>query len=1418
MNTLRRHNMLYQHPLRALARGATAFICLFLATMASAQIRMQVMVRNPAPAQLSTWQRDPSVATITILNQGLGLQRVRLSIEIRSSSGRVVASTNDGSRDIPRFSLPGNGKITKLSGRDVLNTNAVTIDRSVYRMAAQTNSLPEGDYTCCVRLLDDNGDEVPNTTEACADVQIVIADPPALISPSQDQTVADEVIQFQWTPIRQSMSEGSVEYDLVVVPLLGKEQPAIAIERNERLLAKRIQRPRYLMTKMDRPLTVNGATRFAWRVRAVNADGTPCTSNNGYSEVGTFKLETTSNDLSNAKTTRPDTIVIGGFTVAVTYWNPVPENGTFSGRGCLVLDCDRRSSRSSSTSSTASRMRIPRYTWREYTVTENVTDTSRQMSIEQARQMSGGTFSGATISVPIRRSSADSTIMNRFSDSEAGKAIARARNCHAVTFEGVQWSPANSKKSTAISGRVTYPSESNIAEGLQWFPTDKFVVDVDTMQITPSGAVAAGSAYHVSATLGYGTGESGRFPFPLTRVSSTCEFVVSVPTPTDTMYIGESQCLIVVDKYEIDFSRSSSTYFSTPNDVGIGLLQYQTAPPFVRSIATNVGFLFVSAEGTGGSITDEGINARFVGPKRNVATNLHYTTIPVFHAINYLSLEYQFKNSQFMGGRFTGELYPDTNHRYNSNQYQKLVLADTGNRIDPDYTIRLHQTLRPDLPSFGLRTGLQMDRTNFAFTFTSSDLARVYGRYVPYWVEPKRWPAHEMPSTAELLRSDDYVGLLLTDSTLIGVRPNSPDFSTNAFSSSQFRRGRILLGPDGISGDVSYDNMILPARNSYSKVDLGRTGTRRYKSGAIQFLFYQPVKRDSDGKELPGGQLNLSFAGDVVTSTRIAGMVTPSDFSFYANLLNLNITSIGHVPAGHIMVDSARAQSNPWKLAIRPASSTQTSMGVVSPGTGVLSLSGATIVESVHFSKPFGIHAMEIYADGRMGRFALDHNCAGQTFDHFPIVVDHAQLSPVSVGHRYGPYLAVSGMVDFPFFGTHRVSLTNHARSDTMRPFLGRLVKTYTEPFDSMPATDTRLYKSDVTGTFDFQIDYNIDGQDGFIGKGVADLIAFATMPADITLRRDNVCFSAARESAPFGNMLLLGGGMTEQAWACACVKDDALSSYGAGGRLAPNANAIMGIVSGGVGLECTIGQHDQVATVWISGAAQLNALVADADARVMLIGVSNNRQGTSRGTIHLNGSLATIVAGLHFDAEVDFLVGMNSDNGLPMTYIQGAADVTAQAMAIVAGTSVQAQGGFFLGLNVPKRLAWVLDAEDARFRLQSSHVPGTLSGLYVYGGIGGTADALVAKARVDAHLGAGIFLGGATLVNAGVDLELELLGGLLSGGALVNLQVSAGQGYSGLYGRTELQGCVNTFLFGKYCTSVNVGVGMSEQRGLYLE
>lgn len=1362
---------------------------LLLTTSLHAQVQIMATIRNPAPSQLSAWQRDPSVAQVRILNRGQDLPRMRLSITIYSvTRGNRVAFTNDDSREIPRFDVPGRGKMTTLSGQQVINTSAVSIDRSLQAMAAQTNSLPEGEYQVCLTLLDDAGNPYDDANVYCTIVSVVIADPPTLVFPVEDQVIDDEALMFRWTPVRRTTTGADVFYELVVVPILGKEQPATALERNERLFFKRLQRPEYLMTKSDRPLTINGASRFAWQVRAVNATGQPCTSNNGFSEAAEFRIDRTK---PPTDTQKPDTLVLNGYTIAVTQWSPPDKSGTYSGRGCLVLKCDQRSS-SSTARSTVKR---PAYTWSDVPVTSTSDSTMPRMT--------GG--------IPTRTKIAPVTTDVRI-PSVTPTTLAP---CIDVSFQYVQWRGEDKRTVVADQGLVIYPATSLSERTMTWFPSDSLVVDIDTMEITATSAKVAGSAYHKTATVGRGTGEPGRFPFPLVSIPSPCDLLVSVQASSEEMFIGETQCAVIVTNYTIDASRGRSAGGTSPSDVAILWNQYGTRRHRIgqHEIWSNTGYTQLHLFGVQGVLNDQGVQCKLQGTPTSSDITTQTMVIPYEHTITYRECYLTVQNSRIVRGNIVGSLQPDNGHMA-TNRTSTIALADSS-IIDSTGSIIIEEVIDPTEPSVTYTFGDRTTRSlSFLATITPSPTARIYARYPSTWVAPIRWSAFQMPAPARIHARDAYAGILTSDSVIIALDiNNSRDIHNQPFSGTNFLRGQLLLGADGMSGDLAFDSM----RDSTvpNGISVGRKMSSMYMGGQNVFnLLGHSTPNAGPGKRRAHQQFLLSFTSEALTTARIAGSVTLPSNALAYTVAQQPITATLDVPASWISFDSTQRTINPWGVTFHPIEGTQSS-GVMIPATGTVNLSGARMQEAVHFTVPFGLQKMEFYADGSVGSTAIDANTADQEFDGFPYAPDRVLLSPIPPAAGSSPYIATTGHVDIPAFGLRYMNISDSLHTNRERPYRGRFVTLARDSANGRRASDLD-FSTDGLATQSYTMAYDEVGQDGFVGKGTVIVPHLGKLSSSLTARRNTVCFSGKEESiytpgiAPF----VIFGALGDR-WSCGCVEGDVFSTVGAGARVVGNGTGPAGYFRAGVGLEVTYGIRNNITTLWASGGAALNLILSDADGQVLLQGVMNESERSLRGTMHLNTTVASLAGGILMDGELDLYYRSMQDN-LDAFYIQGVAKVTGQAFNHAGGGSASLQGGFFFGHRIPREDAWVLYGEDARFKLRDEFIPATLTGMYLYGGTRSEIDLWLARLRVDLHVGVGGFMG-ALMTTCGVDVHGILARGLVEASALVNLQAAAGMN-TGLAGRTVLQGCVNTIILGKYCAYASLGISVSQRKGLVIE
>lgn len=282
------------------------------------QVNLNVILRTPTPSSLSEWQTDPSIVQIVITNQSTqSYANSYISFSIINEQNVVVAQTNDNDPAIPRINIPQGPSTEIFNGPQVFNVNAVNFDPTIRNIAAITNSIPEGNYQFCVRLLDQAGNNLSSSGEVCTNFFVMIPDPPQLIAPIDNEVITNPFPNFIWTPVTNIPPGTVINYKLKICPIFEGQTPRTAIESNPVLLEKNnLQTTSYIYLPSDLPFNYfANTTGFVWIVQAFNQFGLPATRNEGKSELGTFRFgggEPTTMELTNVYPADNDTLP----------WNP----------------------------------------------------------------------------------------------------------------------------------------------------------------------------------------------------------------------------------------------------------------------------------------------------------------------------------------------------------------------------------------------------------------------------------------------------------------------------------------------------------------------------------------------------------------------------------------------------------------------------------------------------------------------------------------------------------------------------------------------------------------------------------------------------------------------------------------------------------------------------------------------------------------------------------------------------------------------------------------------------------------------------------------------------------------------------------------------------------------------------------------
>lgn len=265
-------------PTRVLA--SLAALCA-IPTAVRAQSTWEALLSiDPFPSPYySDWEANPNLGSLTVLNHGPGDGTIRVAFSIVDGANRVIAQ---GSSE-PQFVAAGSAAIFD-SPYELAGTTSH--DREIERLASRTGRLPEGEYTACAAATDVDGFIL---AEACLGFSVFYPDPPLLLAPLDGAVLDRQDELFQWTPV-QVPAGMEPQYVLRVAEVLEGQIPAEALAANiphhesTDLFAPNLQYP-FEATPLE-----SGKT-YAWSVRAFDANGYPVSTNDGRSEIWTFRYD-----------------------------------------------------------------------------------------------------------------------------------------------------------------------------------------------------------------------------------------------------------------------------------------------------------------------------------------------------------------------------------------------------------------------------------------------------------------------------------------------------------------------------------------------------------------------------------------------------------------------------------------------------------------------------------------------------------------------------------------------------------------------------------------------------------------------------------------------------------------------------------------------------------------------------------------------------------------------------------------------------------------------------------------------------------------------------------------------------------------------------------------------------------------------
>jgi len=544
----------------------------------------------------------------------------------------------------------------------------------------------------------------------------------------------------------------------------------------------------------------------------------------------------------------------------------------------------------------------------------------------------------------------------------------------------------------------------------------------------------------------------------------------------------------------------------------------------------------------------------------------------------------------------------------------------------------------------------------------------------------------------------------------------------------------------------------------------------------------------------------------------------------------MKLTSTSCLVGGDLVLPSGGVPLEHWSLQL-VSTGPPGQAGVVSVRTGRVLLTAAGIAEPAHFTKPFGLTWGELLADGNIGKLFLDFNNWGQRFDGL-IFNPHELTLSIYDPYAMDPYLGVSGPICFPFFGLHDVNIKDCAdltAGTTPAPRHVSVPKTPITPH--APVTQLALsgtwhdVNTDDLAVFDcleMDVDYNVLGQNGFLGTGGGALGFLHSDPLDIQVEihsnaTDIRFTSTDTHDLDLGVVARLGG--MAQIAGNARIEGPLLQRITLYGMLEHSAAA--GSIFGpkvGFETEINISVTPTTFDFYASGDMLLSMALVDLEASATVHLLFDFAAGSAEGELYGRVDCDAAVAGLSGEGQLTWHVGPT------MQYLQGRLKVGVMSMIVSGGL----EGGFFIGNNVPNALAWVLEPTDPHFGMSRSILPATLTGVFGYGQVSVGFNAYVLGGGVDIYAGAGAFsapiAAGGPLAPftgnpllpyvvgvCGISVHGEILGGLVSASGWANLSMR-GPVPTYFVGEFGLRGCVLWVL----CASVTLTASL-DSTGFHL-
>jgi hypothetical protein len=1108
-------------------------------------------------------------------------------------------------------------------------------------------------------------------------------------------------------------------------------------------------------------------------------------------------------------------LIIAGFTLEV---EALTDSGTWSrtkqayqgvaGTAWLTLPC-----RPGAPDDDVVRSEIQLKPWLE--VVSEVEWPETQISLTQARRVAPDASLGSSIEVPLGL--AEDRLSATLNDATAKVDWSMdllATHRVLMSFTGLSVRRVSGQRDTArvLTGSARYPFKPRVPERLG-VEIDGLRVELTELELTPSGA-SAKAVLTLPDNIGdFDTCAPAKLDLGSVTFGTDCSLFAERPDQHwGPWLVGDTGLVAEGKGFILDASDALSPRGAPARWRGLRLFRGAASGGKTIPKPSNTGWL-----GGDFSLQDPVVTASGLAADLSLRQEHRFATLnPAGYAVTLQDARLALSASAVASGRLgPGEI-----------ELPSAAVRDPGaNNIGVPFSTL---SVQPNLDAAGeLSAGADLAWGELSHPGNALIAQTITGNhglaFFPADPRPSFMPARpggfiELPyqaSVADLLAdldAADATGVTFRGMQTLSIL--SPDRPGGQPLDFDFVDGWLRVDSLGLDGELT-----VPAKDG--REPLGEPARNGYVGGMpfdAQLVYHE--KTNLVGRWVSSASYASKFNGTLK-------LPPPSGIPDLA-FTDLNLTSTANFVGGIVGLPEGGVTLDYWQLDLVPSGAAPPGdtavSGVLSVRTGHIVLTSAGIDEPVHFADPFRLISGEILADGNLGDLQFDSNSLGQQFDGLPYSALAVRLSPYVAGTA-DPFLATCGTVHLNFFGPVTVNIRDARHADGDAPFLGRYVTVPKSGEGNCPDTDLHItgawQDSTSAGLLevdfpDADMDYNEQLQNGFIGKGHGDLafLAGGSLEASIEARSGSIDMrlsSRTTRNLDLGLYAVLGG--MSEINGCVRIEDTLLRTINLGGMLEQATSSGFGILAPKTGhvVEVNLTVTPNSLDMFADGSILMQVAGAAVDLYAQTHLLHDYRRGTVEGEVLGRIDCNSVLAGLEGDGQVTWFAGPDS------SHLQGNVRVYVAGWMAKGGL----EGGFFVGHNTPKHLAWVLQPSSPHFGVSPSILPDRLTGVFGYGQLAFGTNFYVFGGGVELYAGLGAFseipqgLSSAIATagvglpyvvgSCGVRLHGEILGGLLSASGWADLDV---RGPVPLYfeGTLGLGGCIAWVL----CASVDLNVGVN--------